>query len=122
MKNKLAAVDDPMLLTSTVDIKGKTYTLCFDTRALMKAEHDLREQGHDVNLQRSLPVLTLENTVIVFAAAVRRFHPEITFEAAIDLVTMRYFMAVGNAVLEAWNKCLAEPEEASAGPRKPEVR
>lgn len=110
-----------MLLTSTVDIKGKTYTLCFDTRALIKAEHDLREQGHDVNLQRSLPVLTLENTVIVFAAAVRRFHPEITFDDAIDLVSMRYYMAVGNAVLAAWEKCLAEPEESDVGPREPKA-
>lgn len=111
---------DPTLLTSTVTIKGKEYTLCFDLLSLARAEHELRKAGHDVNLFEILPVDTAERLLTMFAVALRRFHPDIPFEDALRIPGLGSFYQLRLAVVDAWRRSLEEPEvDSSKNPTQP---
>jgi hypothetical protein len=111
---------DPTLLTSKVKIGGREITMCWDLGSLARAEHELRSSGHDVNLLKALPALTLENTMVLFAASVRRFHPEITFEKAMKMLTLANVYTVGVAIADAWARSLADPgKDAEENPTQP---
>jgi hypothetical protein len=47
---------------------------------------------------------------VIFGAALRAFHPEITFEQAMALITLQNVYLIANAVSEAWTAALPEPE------------
>lgn len=103
---------DPTLATTDVVIDGKVYRMCFDMQALGQAEEDLIAEGHDVQLLLALPKFNIKNTLIIFAASIRRFHPEISYEDAVRLVTLPYVYTVAAAIQEAWKKAM--PDAASA--------
>jgi len=110
---------DPTVQTSEVVIGEKVYRLCLTTRALAQAERELVAAGHDVMLLRAFPLrLTLDSILLLFAASIRKFHPEVGFEEAIDLVTPPYIHAVALALVEAWNKSIPAPEK-KANPTEP---
>lgn len=99
---------DPTLPKTPVEVGGKTYNLCFDLGALAEAEQainaELYRAGRKdyVNLLSALPQQNLACTRIVFAAAVRKFHPELGFEAALELVGINDLLTIALAIKDAW--------------------
>lgn len=106
--------DDPTLQTRDVTIGGKVYTLCLDLRSLARAERELRANGYDVSLYLALPGQTLDNILTVFAAALRRFHPEIDYDAACNLLTLPDVYVVGEAIMRLWQSSMPKPEKTVA--------
>ena len=105
--------DDPTLQTHEVKIRGKAYTLCFDLRSLARAERELRAAGNDVNLFLALPGQTLDNLLTLFACAIRRFHPEIGYDEACELLTPADVYVVGEAVNKLWEDSVPAPDESA---------
>lgn len=102
-------IADATLPKTPIEIGGVTYQLCFDLGALAEAETAINAElgaggrSDFVNLLFALPAQNLANTRIVFAAAVRTFHPELSFDAARNLVQLPDLYAVALKVREAWN-------------------
>ena len=118
-------VADATLPKTPVEIDGRTYQLCFTLGALSEAETsinaELARQGSEerVNLLLALPSGNLASTRIVFAAAVRTFHPELSFDEARDLLTFEDLYTVALKVRDAWNESRARPKEvADENPRE----
>jgi hypothetical protein len=90
--------------------------LCFDLGALAEAETAINAEltregrGDSVNLLYALPAQNLASTRIIFAAAVRTFHPELSFEYARQLPTLEDLYTVAVKVREAWAQSRVEPE------------
>lgn len=100
-------VADPTLPKTPVTVGGKTYNLCFDLGALAEAEDAInaqraREGREPINLLADLPAQSLGSIRRLFAASVRVFHPEISYDAALELLQVADVYAVGDAVMEAW--------------------
>jgi len=114
---------DPTLPKTPVTIDDKTYNLCFDLGALAEAELSInaelakRAAPMRVNLLLAMPVQDLANVRVMFAAAVRTFHPELTFDAAQSLLRMDNIFGVAIAVREAWLG--ATPEAKPVDPPPP---
>lgn len=114
-------IADATLPKTPVEIGGKTFNLCFDLGALAEAEQAINAELHRagrradfVNLLNALPVQNLTNTRIVFAAAVRTFHPEIGFDEAIELLEMPDLYNVAVAIREAWDASAPAPAKDAA--------
>ena len=101
---------DPSLPKTPIAIDGKEWNLCFDYSALAEAEQALNQEGHAVNLLLSLPVPSLATVKPLFAAALRTFHPEVSFEEASAMVTLANARFVADLVCNAWMAAQAEPE------------
>jgi len=109
-------VADPTLPKVPVVVGGKTYNLCFDLGALAEAEFainaDFFKHGSDerLNLLAVLPAANLYSVRVMFAAALRVFHPEISFGDAQKLFAYADVYTVADAVRTAW--------EGSRGPEE----
>jgi len=107
---------DATLPRTAIQIRGKEYYLCFDLGALAEAETAINAElgregrGDTVNLLYALPAQNLASTRIIFAAAVRTFHPELSFEEARQLPTLEDLYTVAVKVREAWAQSRVEPE------------
>jgi hypothetical protein len=118
---------DATLPKTPIEIDGKIYNLCFTLGALAEAETSInaelaREGRNDfVNLLFALPpVGSLANTRIVFAAAVRTFHPELTFEQACELPGLSDLYEVANKVRAAWYEAtVKDKDEPAQNPNEP---
>ena len=118
-KRKIAGTPtDPTLPKTPVNIDGKEYTLCFDLGALAEAEAAILAEGHQVNLLAALPVLNLSNVRLIFAAAIRKFHPDVTFSQAVAMVTLRNVYALAQVIADAWKAAIPEVE-VSEGEAQP---
>jgi hypothetical protein len=116
-KRKVAGtINDATLPKTPIIIGGTEYSLCFDFGALSTAETELNREGHEVNLLAMLPVLNLSNTRVIFAAALRKFHPDITFDQAVGMVNFGNVYTIANAIAEAWQSALPEPEKEKNAP------
>lgn len=121
-KRKIAGtVSDPLLPKTPVTIDGKTYNLCFDLGALAEAETAIngeraRKGEQPLNLLMVLPAMNLANIRIVFAAALRKFHPEIDFEKAQKMLTLSNLYDVATRIREAWDKSSAAGEDTPNPP------
>jgi hypothetical protein len=115
-KRRIAVVDDPTVESTEVLIEGKTYRMCLDFRSLRLAERELNKAGHKINILYEFPRLTLDSTCIVFAASIRRFHPEVSYEAAEDLLVENPVNAyrVSDVIGEAFMKAMAAPRKGDA--------
>ncbi|HKD60546.1 MAG TPA: hypothetical protein VKB47_08800 [Terracidiphilus sp.] len=108
---------DATLPKTPVTVGGKTYDLCFDLGALSEAETainaELAAAGRRdfVNLLYALPAGNLSSTRLIFAAAVRTFHPELTFDEATRLLELPDLFEVAVAVKAAWAAAVPEAEE-----------
>jgi hypothetical protein len=112
---------DPTLPNVPVEIGGVTYKLCFDFAALAEAESHFIKQGHKINLLRELPAENLSSTRIIFACAIHKFQPELSYEDALNLVTLPVLYLVAMAVNNAWKESLPEPApEPKGNPPLPE--
>ena len=110
---------DPTVETTDVVIGEKVYRMCLNVRALAQAERELNKLGYQVVLILALNrrrLLELDSILVLFAASIRKFHPEIDFGDAMDLVTLPYVETVAFALHEAWEKCLPKPEGDKANP------
>lgn len=123
MKKKreiVGTVADPTLPKTPVEIDGKTYNLCFDLLALAEAEAAINREliretpPRRVNLLLAMPNQDLMSVTIMFAGAVRTFHPEFSFKEAQKLLRMDNIWPVAVAVREAWIR--SAPEEKPADP------
>jgi hypothetical protein len=117
-KRKIAGtIADATLPKTPVEVNGKTYYLCFTVGALSEAETAInRELGlvgteNEVNLLQALPKQNLANTRLVFAAAVRAFHPELTFDEAAELLEVPDLYPVAVAIREAWARARVQPKD-----------
>ncbi len=100
-------VIDPTVESAPVVINDVVYRLCFRLRDIAQAEHDLRAAGYDVNLLQGFTTVNVETTLILFPALLRKFHPEIGYERAGEILEEggpRALMAVAAAIVDAWNK------------------
>ena len=126
---RLEAVD-PTLPSTTITLDGKEYRLCFDLGALAEAETAINREifasktgAPPVNLMVAFPLQNLASTRIMFAAAVRRFHPAMTFAEALGLLTPLNVLVVAAAVREAWEASLPAKEDVDptqAGEEQPD--
>ncbi len=112
-------VPDPTQPTADVVIDGEIYRLCFDIMALAEAEEALIKQGHNICLLVELPRLTIRSVLITFAAAVHKYHPEMTFEGVVKLLTPPHLTAAANAIVACWEKCRAPKEQKADGSGEP---
>lgn len=116
---------DPTLPKTPITIKGKTYDLCFTFGALAEAETsinvELARKGSDerVNMLMQFPIVNLANTRACFAAALRTFHPEISFADAIAMVTPGTIFTVAEIIQAAWNAAVKDDEAPAADPPQP---
>ena len=115
-KKVSGTVLDPTLPKTPITIDGTEYNLCFDLGALATAEADINAAGHEVNLLAALPQLNLANTRVIFAAALRTFHPDISFDHAVKMVSFANVYTIANAIAEAWQSALPEPEKEKNAP------
>lgn len=110
-KKKIAnTVSDPTLPKTPITLDGTEYFLCFDLGALAEAEQAFLREGHNVNLLAALPVLNLTNARVIFAASIRKFQPEISYEEAVAMVTLKNVFVIANTIYDAWNQSQPEPE------------
>lgn len=96
----VAATKSPNFTAHAVVIGDKTYNLCFDFGKLCDAEDAINREGFRISLLFCLDIalLTLQNTRILFAAAVRTFHPELKFADAIKLVDVDSIYVIAEAL------------------------
>jgi hypothetical protein len=115
-------IADATLPKTPITIAGREYNLCFDLGALAEAETainaELVKAGRSdyVNLLFALPAQNLASTRIVFAAALRTFHPDIDFDAAKKMIALEDLYAVALKVREAWQAARVDDETAAAVP------
>lgn len=118
-------VADATLPKTPITIGETTYNLCFDLGALSEAETSInaelaRAKSDDrVNVLNALPVQNLSNTRVMFAAALRVFHPEVKFFDALKMVTAPVLFDVALAVRKAWGEAMPEPEADPVDPPQP---
>lgn len=115
---------DPMLPRTPIEIGGKTYYLCFDYLALREAERAYRAEGHAASLLATFKDFSFDAVSLVFPCALRRFHPEITWEQAQAMVNLGTVFPIGEAIFAAWQAAMpkpdkAEEEEKSQNPPQP---
>jgi hypothetical protein len=98
-----APIVDPTLPTATVTLdNAKEYTLCLNHRALAEAERAFLAEGTHVNLLWAFIELNLSSLMVLFPCALRKFHPEISFKDAQDLLTPYNAMQAMQAVSVLW--------------------
>jgi hypothetical protein len=124
MKRKIAGtIADPTLPKTPITIGDTTYNLCFDLGALAEAELAINTElvlagrPERVNLLNALPIQNLINTRLCFAAAIRTFHPEISFERALAMLNLGNVYDVRELVSEAWRA--VQPAKQAADPQQP---
>lgn len=116
-------IADATLPRTPVTVQGREYNLCFDLGALAEAESIINAEfakakmPERVNLLLALTDLNLKNTRIVFAAAIRTFHPDLSFEEALELPGLADLFRVISAIEAAWSASTAETAPTQDPPR-----
>ena len=114
---------DATLPKTPVVLGGKTYNLCLDLGALAEAETEINGEllragrKESVNLLFALPALNLASVRLIFAAAIRKFHPEISFDEACALVTLVTVYDIAKRIQDVWDA--ASPVTATPDPSRP---
>jgi hypothetical protein len=112
--------EDPTLSRVAVNIAGKEYWLCFDFRALAEARAHFRAQGHrEFNLMAAMAQIDADTVSVIFPCAVHKFHPELTFEDAQNLLTIPVSFVVGEELGKAWGFSMPEPEKEASPAANP---
>jgi hypothetical protein len=107
---KQPIVTDPTLPTVKVMLDGKEYTLCLNQRALAEAEMAFIRAGHNVNLLSAYMQLNLSNLMVIFPCALHKYHPEISFIEAQEMVTTLNSFVLVQAVSVLWGDSHSEPD------------
>lgn len=114
-------IADPTLATTTIKIKGKEYTLCFDMGALAEAELHFRRAGDPINLLNAFPEISLSSVLIIFPCAVRKFHPDLTFKQAREIIgsSLPAIYAVAPFIMQAWKDAMPDIDPEQEKPENP---
>lgn len=101
---------DATLPYVALELNGESYRLAFDYAALSLAERKLADIGMQVNMLNALDLRSIgaERLPIVFYAALVKAHPEMTYEDAKALVSMRTYSAIFEKVVEAFIDSMKE--------------
>lgn len=113
-EEKRLEVVDPTLAATIITIKGVDYRMCFDLGALAEGEHQINsglEYKYRIDILDALPSLNGFNTRVLFACALRHFHPEIGFEEARALPNLTALYAAREALNLLWIDSIAEPKK-----------
>jgi hypothetical protein len=114
-------VVDATLPKTPLVIDGMTYNLCCDFGALSEAETRINVElagakpPGRINLLVAMAEENLANTRILFAAALRPFHPEIAFDDACKLVHHDNVFEVAFGLREAWRASMPETKAHPPG-------
>lgn len=112
------ATAPPDLPTVDIEIGGRMYKACFDLQTLFEAEEQLLRLGHwDANLLRILPEFSASSARRLFAVAIQRFHPEISFENRLDLLSHdpAALLIVSAKLAELWMASMPKAKEGKTG-------
>lgn len=121
----VGTIDDATLPRTPIVLRGKEYNLCFTIAALSEAEIRINSEQERaklperVNLLVAMTELNLRNTMVLFAAGLRTFHPEISFSEALELPQFGTdVFRVWSAIEMAWIVA-TPPAEKSSDPSEP---
>lgn len=97
-------MSDPTVQYIPITLGDTTYQLAFDLGSLADAEAAINKEGGNVNLLRALDFsnLTLSAVQVLFACSIRKAHPEITFNDAKALVTMKTLYPIADVLYRTW--------------------
>ena len=109
-------VADPTLPSTPLEIDGKTYSLCFDLRAMAEAQQHFKQAGHHVNLLAALPNIDLDSCMVLFPCIVHKYHPELSWEEAQSLVTLISVFKIAGKIGEAWLNAAPKKEAPEGNP------
>jgi hypothetical protein len=107
---------DPTQPVTTLEIKGQSFALVFNFDAFVKAEDVTGYTLLFLN-RASIDTPKLGLICAMLFACTRVFHPDLTYEAAMALVTVCNFAKVWRACAEAWVLGINAPvvEEVAVG-------
>lgn len=108
---------NPALPFTTIEIDGVIYKMCFQHRALARAEDALLKKGHDVNMLVPMLRRTYSTTRVLFAASLYTYHPDLDFEAAQDLCRPDNVLEIMQACDAEWKQAM--PETKPSDPHEP---
>jgi hypothetical protein len=109
-------VADPTLPSTSLEIDGITYSLCFDLRAMAEAQQYFKRQGHEVNLLQALPNIDLDSCLVIFPCIVHKYHPELSWDEAQKLITLATLYPIATKIGEAWQAGVPEKEAPEENP------
>jgi hypothetical protein len=107
---------DPTAPGEEITLQGRQYNLVFTYGALATAEQKLSTAGRKVSMFEIFDwqkVGASELQVMLFAA-LQHHHGELTFDEAVALLTLRNYAAVHAALVQAYVKSMADPDEKAA--------
>ncbi len=110
---------DKTLPTDVIEVAGKKYTICMDIGTLIDAEEELNAAGHNVSLLLSLPPLSASKTRRIFAIALRKFHPEITFEEAMGILDLPALYKTSDIFSDLWLRSTPQAKEGGEATENP---
>jgi len=93
-----------------VEIGGRRYDLCFTLGAIAEAQQRFDRRGVEASLLEAMPVLNLANVRILFPCTLRKYHPELDFASARQLVTWEAVYTIAGALRTAWHAAAPDPE------------
>jgi hypothetical protein len=95
---------NPVLERVIVGSDGNLYNLTFDLVALAEAEESFTLQGHDAKLRMAWGEAwsSVEIWRSIFACALHKFHPELSFEEARQLATFPALCTLCLGIRTAW--------------------
>lgn len=99
-----------------LELGGQEYSLIFDFNAIARAE---KETGLNLLEAFNPEGMTATQFRAMLYASLLKAHPDITLEAAGDLVSLGGILRISKALGEAWSNSLAPPQE---NPPLPEQR
>lgn len=101
---------DPTIPDVAVRIGDEEFHLCFDFAAMATAKARLRKSGVEINLLRAIDfrALDVDTLPALFFAAAQRYHPDLDWERAQQLVSIRDAEAIALALFAAYRAAMLE--------------
>lgn len=112
----MEAIGDALAPCADLQVGDNTYKLCFTFGALAEAKRLLRREGVQVNLLLSLDSLDVDVDTMrpLLYAALRTHHPDVSYLAASDMVTLRNAASVFTAICRAYQESVRIPAGTGA--------
>lgn len=111
--------------STILELGGKTYQLVFTFRAIRTVKTRLRAQGIRLNLLRTINFEQIDADTLpeLLSAALQTYHPELTFDDVMALITLREVMKIIAAVAQAYMESVSDPDaevKSAEGDPQPE--
>jgi hypothetical protein len=113
---------DPTLPKVELKLGNETFFLCFTFAAIAQAEAKLRALGMQINMLHALDLSSMDATRIVplLYAALATHQPDLSFEDAAKLVTLKNLGSIFGGIARAYEASLAEPSAGEGPKARPE--